>query len=71
MSQKTEATGLEYGRLLSMRPRPDGAIEVDIRNPWDTVKMLQRLLLVADSLEEFENPEGRQVVRTPLKNALV
>lgn len=62
---------LEYSRLLSLSERADGCFEVDIRNPWDTTRILQSLLLVSDSVAEPENPEGRGVVRIPLGNALV
>lgn len=48
-----------------------GYTEVSVRNPWDTVNVLQRYILVArDSMVPANLPEGT-VVRTPVRNALV
>lgn len=48
-----------------------GYINVKIRNPWDTTKLLHTYILVpADSVLPTLLPSGT-VVRTPIKNALV
>lgn len=46
-------------------------VKAVVRNPWDTTKILQTYILVADSIPLPDNlPEGT-VVRTPLKKSLV
>ncbi len=48
-----------------------GYINVKIRNPWDTTKLLHTYILVpADSVLPTLLPSGT-IVRTPIKNALV
>lgn len=46
-------------------------VVADIKNPWDSTRLLQRYVLVPDSAGNPEGlPEGT-VVRTPLRNSLV
>ena len=43
----------------------------DIKNPWDSSRLLQRYVLVPDSAGNLDGlPEGT-VVHTPLRNSLV
>ncbi len=61
---------LKYAENLKITEHPDFT-EVTVRNPWDTLKTLQKYLLVArDSVLPANLPEGI-VVRTPVTNALV
>lgn len=49
----------------------EGYTEVTVRNPWDTVRTLQKYLLVdRDSVLPDNLPQGT-VIRTPVRNALV
>lgn len=51
--------------------RYDGYTQIDVRNPWDTLRTLHTYLLVKEEDElPASLPEGT-VVRTPLKQALV
>lgn len=61
---------MEYAENLTIREH-EGFTEVDVRNPWDTVRTLQKYLLVPSGAEmPARLPEGT-VVRTPVTNALV
>lgn len=61
---------LKYAENLTIREHPDYT-EVTVRNPWDTVRTLQKYILVRRDSAMPENlPEGT-VVRIPLKNSLV
>lgn len=65
-----EEIKLRYAENLKIEEHPDFT-EVTVQNPWDTVKTLQKYLLVArDSVLPANLPEGT-VVRTPVNNALV
>lgn len=64
---------LKYARNLTM-VRYDGFTKVELVNPWDTAGILATYLLVDDSAhldEALLNDSRVQVVRTPLRNALV
>lgn len=61
---------MKYAENLSIREHP-GYTEVTVRNPWDTLKTLQRYILIdRDSVVPPHLPEGT-LVRTPVTNALV
>lgn len=61
---------LKYAENLTINEYPDFT-EVIVRNPWDTVKNLQRYILVShDSVLPLHLPAGI-IVRTPVTNALV
>ncbi|MBD5267916.1 MAG: ABC transporter substrate-binding protein [Bacteroides sp.] len=49
----------------------DGYTKVDIRNPWDTTRLLHSYILVPDSGVVPENMSGSTIIRTPVKNAVV
>lgn len=62
---------LKYAANLSITEH-DGYTEVTVRNPWDTLRTLQRYLLVPrDSVLPAILPAGGILVRTPVTNALV
>lgn len=68
--EKGRKIELRYADNLTIKEHP-GFTEVIVRNPWDTVRTLQRYLLVPrDSVMPSELPAGT-VVRTPVTNALV
>ncbi len=61
---------LRYSSLLTIK-EGDGFSEVEIRNPWDSTAVLQRLLLIDSESELPANVEGVQVIRVPLERAVV
>lgn len=61
---------MKYATLLDIREH-SGYTEVTVLNPWDTLKILRRYILVpSDSALPKSLPEGT-LVRTPLRNALI
>lgn len=65
-----EELKMRYSKLLSISEHP-GFTEVTVKNPWDTLKNLQRYFLVPkDSVIPTDIPKGT-VIRTPVTNALV
>ena len=46
-------------------------VVADIKNPWDSTRLLQRYVLVPDSAGNPEGLPAGTVVRTPLRNSLV
>lgn len=61
---------MRYADYLTISRHP-GFTEVTVRNPWDSVRTLQRYILVpSDSVLPERLPEGI-LVRTPVSNALV
>ncbi|MDE7412892.1 MAG: ABC transporter substrate-binding protein [Muribaculaceae bacterium] len=61
---------MSYAENLRIEDR-DGYSLVTVRNPWDTLKTLQRYILVdKDSALPSPLPEGT-LIRTPVKNALI
>lgn len=61
---------LKYATNLSITRLAD-YVRADVRNPWDTTRLLHTYLLVPDSAPLPDNmPEGT-VIRTPLRNTLV
>ncbi len=66
----TTDKGLKYSELLSVNCN-DSFTVVNIRNPWDTTKLLHRYILVpADRSLPNSLPKG-DIVRTPLRNIAV
>lgn len=60
----------KYAENLSIVEHEDFT-EVTVRNPWDTVKILQKYILVPSEKELPMNLPQGTVVRTPVTNALV
>lgn len=44
---------------------------VDIKNPWDTTRLLRRYILLPDTIDMPDQLPAGTLVRTPLKNSLV
>lgn len=69
-SMAGERDSLSYAELFTIERYPDHT-EVTVRNPWDSVRTLQKYILVnRDSVMPENLPEGT-VVKVPLRNALV
>ena len=65
-----EELPLKYAENLSIIKHPDFT-EVTVRNPWDTLKTLQKYILVnRDSVTPENLPQGT-LVKVPVTNALV
>lgn len=64
-------TGLSYATNLKIRHH-DGYDMAEIRNPWDTTKILHTYILVQDSVWDNEKkyPSGT-IIKVPVKNAVV
>lgn len=69
-SQNGEAVSLSHAENLKLTQFPE-YVKAEIRNPWDTTKLLHTYLLVPDSINLPGNLPQGTVVRTPLKNSLV
>lgn len=66
-----DAVEMSYAKILTIERCDGGYTIASIRNPWDTTRLLQRYIIVADSaLSTASLPEGT-VVRVPLRNSLV
>lgn len=61
---------VKYAENLSMVEH-EGFTEVTVRNPWDTVKTLQKYILVPKGKEMPANLPKGTIVRVPVTNALV
>lgn len=69
-SDKGDEIEMRYADYLSISEHP-GYTEVTVRNPWDSVRTLQRYILVAsDSAMPANLPQGT-IIRTPVSNALI
>lgn len=65
-----DALELKYAENLTLKKYP-GYVEATVRNPWDTLKILQKYILVPrDSAMPAKLPAGT-IVRIPVTNALV
>lgn len=65
-----EVLPMKYAENLTIREFPDFT-EVTVRNPWDTLKTLQKYILVErDSEMPAGLPEGT-IIKVPVTNALV
>lgn len=70
ISSECKPDSLSYAELFSIVRYPDYT-EVSVRNPWDSVRTLQKYILVKrDSVIPENLPKGT-VVKVPLRNALV
>lgn len=68
--EEGEVMPLKYAENLTVREFPDFT-EVTVRNPWDTLKTLQKYILVErDSAMPAGLPEGT-IIKVPVTNALV
>lgn len=67
--EMSEGEKMEYSELLRMDVH-DGYSVIDIINPWDTTRLLQRLVLAKD-LSRHDLPADGVKVRVPLSRALV
>ncbi len=68
--EEGEVLPLKYAENLTVREFPDFT-EVTVRNPWDTLKTLQKYILVErDSAMPAGLPEGT-IIKVPVTNALV
>jgi len=61
-----EAYAFEYAQGLTVT-RYNGYTKVDIKNPWDSTKLLRTYLLIPDSLAIPEKLPKGEVIRTPVK----
>lgn len=61
---------MKYAELLSIR-KGDGYTVAEIRNPWDTAKILHRYVLVPSAASLPEGLPKGDVVRTPVRKAAV
>lgn len=69
-SDAGETIRMRYAEHLTITEHP-GFTEVAVRNPWDTLRVLQRYILVPkDSVLPANLPDGT-IIRTPVRNALV
>lgn len=60
---------LQYAKNLTMI-QGNGYTIAELRNPWDTTKMLKRYIMVPQNQQIPTTPKG-VIVRTPISNALV
>ena len=64
---------LAPAKNIRLYSHPDGWVEAEIINPWDTTSLLQRIAIVPDSIDVLPSsvPDGATVVWSPLKRSLV
>lgn len=60
----------DYARGYAFESRKNYKV-VEIRNPWDTLKLLQRYILVPRGAEIPEGLPKGSIIRTPVKSAIV
>lgn len=70
VAPKGREVTLEYAENLTMEEF-DGYTVVEIRNPWDTTKTLQRYALVEEPGMIPEGFSGNQIIEVPLKKSIV
>ncbi len=71
ISQSSSVDSIEYATGFSIN-RHDDFTEVNIRDPWDSTRMLQRYLLVDRDLKELPAGMGEgTVVRVPIDNIVI
>lgn len=63
----------DYARFIKVTRHTDGWYQADIKNPWDTTKLLQRVAMIPSDVNPNieEIPYDAIVVDIPLKRALV
>lgn len=64
-----ESIEMRYATLLSLH-QGEGYISAEIRNPWDSTKVLHRYVLVPKASEMPQNLPKGDVIRTPLEHAV-
>lgn len=70
INSKGEPIEFRYASNIKMEEY-DGFTFVKLRNPWDTLKTLQRLILLENGQEMPDGFSDATVIRVPLKNSLV
>ena len=65
-----DTVAMHYARNITLVKYP-GFVKTEIRNPWDTTKLLHTYFLIPDSAEVPEGLPSGTVLRTPLKKSLV
>jgi iron complex transport system substrate-binding protein len=61
-----ETYAFDHARGLRVT-RSEGYTKVEVKNPWDTTKLLRTYLLVPDSLPVPDDLPAGEVIRTPVK----
>ncbi len=70
-SQGGDLDSMHCARGIAIAHHPNYT-SVEIRNPWDTTRLMRRYLLVDRSLDKLPQNMGRgEVIRTPIKRAVV
>lgn len=70
VSSEGEEVELKYAENLAIKEF-DGYTVVEIRNPWDTTKLLQRYALVEEGVETPSGFSPGQVIGVPLKKSII
>lgn len=70
VSSEGEEVELKYAENLSLKEF-DGYTIAEIRNPWDTTKLLQKYVLLEEGVDVPEGFTPAQTVRVPLKKSIV
>lgn len=65
-----DTLALRYSSLLTLTDH-DGFLQADVRNPWDSTKLLHRYILVERDAALPDNLPQGTIIRTPVQNALV
>lgn len=60
---------MKYSQLLKIQ-QGDGFVLAEIKNPWDTTKMLHSYILVPKDREIPANIPQGEIIRTPLSNSV-
>ena len=69
-TEESQLAPLKHARLLTMQ-KHDGWTEAQIRNPWDTTKVMQKLAIIEDSEAKPGVGKDVTVINAPLKHSLV
>lgn len=70
-SEPISIDSMQYATGFSVT-RYEGFTEVNVRDPWDSTRLLQRYLLVDRNLEELPSTMGKgTIVRVPIDNIVV
>lgn len=64
---------MKYARYLHLIDHEGGWTEAEIIDPWDTTRLLQRLILVPENVEVSKDsiPMGSEILKIPLTHSLV
>lgn len=69
-TSETALQPLKYAQMLTM-DKHEGWVEAQIRNPWDTTKVLQHLQIITDDAVVPPSLAGATLIKAPLKHALL